>query len=107
MLKDYKITWLMEDYHVSLTVDLKAASLGVGIMSGSYPCIRSTWDKRNGSLKVEYNSRSSTHNNRMFQNLCDENNGNSKDHSIDCDGNEDPEVFNIWLADYMQIFNLT
>ena len=42
----------------------------------------------------------------MFQKLCDEYDGNSKDHSIDCDGIEDPEAFNIWLADYMQMFNL-
>ena len=106
MLKDHQIIKLMEDYHVSFTVDLKAASLCVGIMSGRYPCIWCTWDKRNGLSKVEYNSRSSAHHYRMFQKLCDEYDGNSKDHSIDCDGIEDPEAFNVWLADYMQMFSL-
>ena len=48
MLEDHQVTRLMEDYSVSFTVDLKAASLCVGIMSGRYPCIWCTWDKRNG-----------------------------------------------------------
>eukprot|EP00800_Vazella_pourtalesii_P019244 TRINITY_DN6477_c0_g1_i2.p1 TRINITY_DN6477_c0_g1~~TRINITY_DN6477_c0_g1_i2.p1 ORF type:complete len:167 (-),score=4.50 TRINITY_DN6477_c0_g1_i2:14-514(-) len=106
MLKDHQITRLIEDYHVSFPVDLKGASLCVGIISSHYPCIWCTWGWRNGLSKVEYNSRSSTHHKKMFQKFCDEYNGNIKDHSINCDGIEDPGAFNIWLTDYMQIFNL-
>ena len=106
MLKDEQITHLLEEYHVSFTVDLKAASLCLGIMSGRHPCIWCTWDKRSGLSKVDWHPRSSAHHSKMLQKLFDIYNGDSKTHSIDCDGIEYPEAFNIWLTDYMQIFNL-
>ena len=106
MLKDEQITHLLEEYHVSFTVDLKAASLCLGIMSGRHPCTWCTWDKRSGLSKVDWHPRSSAHHSKMLQKLFDIYNGDSKTHSIDCDGIEYPEAFNIWLTDYMQIFNL-
>ena len=42
----------------------------------------------------------------MFGKLCDEYNGDSKGHAVDCDGVENPETFDIWLPNYMRKFNL-
>ena len=42
----------------------------------------------------------------MIGKLCDEYNGDSKRHAVDCDGVENPETFDIWLTDYMQKLNL-
>ena len=81
ILKDDQITRLLEEYHVSSTVDLKAASLCLGIMSGRHLCIWCTWDMRNGLNKVDWHPRSSTHHRKMFRKLCDVYNGDSKNHS--------------------------
>lgn len=106
ILNDDEITRLIEGYNVSFTFDLKAAALCLGIMSGQHPCIWCTWDKRTGLNKVDWHPRSSAHHDKMFRKLCEEYNGDSKNHAKDCDGIEDAEAFNAWLTDYMQVFNL-
>ena len=106
ILKNNEITQLIENYHVSFTFDLKAAALCLGIMSGRHPCIWCNWDSRTGLKKIDWSLRSSSHHDRMFRKLCDEYGGDSKKHAIDCDGVEDAEAFNIWMTDYMQVFNL-
>ena len=42
----------------------------------------------------------------MFRKLCDVYDGDSENNAIHCDGVEDCEAFNIWMTDYMQMFNL-
>ena len=105
ILNNGEISHLLEHYHVSFTFDLKAAALCLGIMSGRYPCTWCTWDCRTGLSKVTWHLRSSAHHALIFGKLCDEYNGDSKRHAVDCDGVENPETFDIWLPDYMQKFN--
>ena len=106
ILKNDEITQLLERYQISFTFDLKAAALSLGIMSGRHPCIWCTWDKRTGLSKAHWDLRSSSHHDKMFRKLCDVYDGDSKNNAIHCDGVEDCEAFNIWLTDYMQMFNL-
>ncbi|KAI6648758.1 hypothetical protein LOD99_7145 [Oopsacas minuta] len=42
----------------------------------------------------------------MFQKLQDMYQGDSKNYAIDCDGIEDRQALNVWLVDFMQMFNL-
>ena len=70
---------------------MKAAAFCLGIMSGRHPCIWCTWDCRTGLSKVDWHLRSSAHHALMFGKLCDEYNGDSKRHAVDCDGVENPE----------------
>ena len=106
MFQDSQITHLIEEYNVSFTVDLKAGATCLGIMLGRHPCLWCNWDKRTGLQNVECHPRSSAHHHEMFDKLHSKYNGDSKTHAIDCDGIEDPEAVNIWLSDYMQMFNL-
>ncbi|KAI6646373.1 hypothetical protein LOD99_9244 [Oopsacas minuta] len=106
MLQDDQIKRLMEEYNVSFTVDLKAASYCLGIMNGHHPCIWCTWDNRRGLDSVQWEERSSAHHLEMFQELQDMYQGDSKNHAIDCDGIEDRQALNVWLVDFMQMFNL-
>ena len=54
---------------------------------------------------IEYKPRSSSHHKEKFTKLCDKYQGNSKNNAIHCDG-IDSEAFDVWLVDYMQMFNL-
>ena len=54
---DDQITELGEGYNVSFTNDLKAASPWVGIMSGQYPSICCTCDKRIGLNNIQLHPR--------------------------------------------------
>ena len=106
MLRDEQIKRLVENYNISFTVDLKAASYCLGLMLGRHPCIWCTWDKRSGLSSIEWKPRSSSHHLEMFTKLCDKYQGDSKNNAIHCDGIEDSEAFDVWLVDYMQMFNL-
>ena len=94
----------MNSYNCSMTVDLKAGLICIGIMQGRFPCLWCTWDSRNGLDKVDYPVRSSVHNGRMLSKLVNDHN-NNKSCVIMCDGVENYETFAPSLIDYMQLFN--
>ena len=72
MLRDEQIKRLIENYNISFTVDLKAASYCGGLMLGRHPCIWCTWDKRSGLSRIEWKPQSSSHHLEMLIKLCDQ-----------------------------------
>ena len=72
MLRDEQIKRLIENYNISFTVDLKAASYCGGLMLGRHPCIWCTWDKRSGLSRIEWKPQSSSHHLEMLTKLCEQ-----------------------------------
>ena len=59
------------EYNVSLTVDLKAASIATGVMLGRYPCIWCNWSVNDNFNENDtaYTIRNNAHHMEMWNRL--------------------------------------
>ena len=78
-----QICKLLTNYDVSLTVDLKAGCICLGLMAGRYPCIWCTWDSRVGLHDADTTDRSSYLHSTMFDKLSTDYGGDAKKFAID------------------------
>ena len=101
-----QISNFLTNYDVTLTVDLKAGCICIGLMAGRYPCIWCTWDSRLGLNETQVTCRSSLLHSTMFDQLCTMYSGDGKKYAIDCMGVEDIPSIGIWMSNTMNRFNI-
>ena len=99
---------LLSEYNVSLTVDLKAASIATGVMLGRYPCIWCNWSVNDNFNENDtaYTIRNNAHHMEMWNRLQVKYKGNWKTYSKECDGIENLPVVDKWVDNSMQIWNI-
>ena len=106
IFSDDQISNFLTNYDVTLTVDLKAGCISIGLMAGRYPCIWCTWDSRLGLSETQTTCRSSLLHSTMFDKLATVYTGNSKKYAINCMGMEDLPSIGIWMSNTMDTFNI-
>ena len=98
---------LFSEYNISLTVDLKAASIACRVMLGRCPCIWCNWDVNDHFNQSSTNKiRNSDHHMEIWNQLQLKFKGNSN-HSKECDGVENLPVLDSWLVNNMEIWNIS